>query len=270
MLLRRRMSTLAPAASLQRLLDTLDKAAPPRILLTHGSAAHSGPLRSVAVLDSSFNPPTVAHQFLLETVADRFGVEQKLLLLASVNADKAVHGATLPQRLQMMQLLAQDDRSSRTLCAATAHPLFVDKAAALRAACADDARVLVICGYDTWIRIADPKYYEQSGGVSRALSRLFELVEVVVASRAPASGGGAPQPSLEEQAAAVAAQPQALTNGRLHFLPNDADMAPLSSSAVRAALAQRDDAAASAIVPGCLREFIDASRLYRRSGDGEG
>ena len=41
----------------------------------------------------------------------------------------------------------------------TGHALFVDKAAALQALCAPGARVHMLVGFDTWIRITDPKYY---------------------------------------------------------------------------------------------------------------
>ena len=84
-----------------------------------------------------------------------------LLLLAKQNADKAVVGASLVQRMQMMELLAADDDTGRTCCGLTGHALFVDKAAALQALCAPGARVHMLVGFDTWIRITDPKYYSE-------------------------------------------------------------------------------------------------------------
>ena len=68
-------------------------------------------------------------------------------------------GASLVQRLQMMELLAAADDTGRTCCGLTGHALFVDKAAALQALCAPGARVHMLVGFDTWIRITDPKYY---------------------------------------------------------------------------------------------------------------
>ena len=82
-----------------------------------------------------------------------------LLLLAKQNADKPVVGASLVQRMQMMELLAAADETGRTCCGVTGHALFVDKAAALQALCAPGARVHMLVGFDTWIRITDPKYY---------------------------------------------------------------------------------------------------------------
>jgi len=96
------------APSLQRALDALDPRAAPRVVLTHTPA--NARLRSLAVLDSSFNPPTRAHVHMLRTAAEAFGLESKLLLLASTNADKTLAGQTsLLDRLQMMRLVAEDD-----------------------------------------------------------------------------------------------------------------------------------------------------------------
>ena len=152
-------------------------------------------LASLMVMDSSFNPPTRAHMHLLTSSMQRFGcgaplpppaqpacracvtaaalpppppptplspvhrASKALLLLAKQNADKAVVGASLVQRLQMMELLAAADDTGRTCCGLTGHALFVDKAAALQALCAPGARVHMLVGFDTWIRITDPKYY---------------------------------------------------------------------------------------------------------------
>lgn len=69
------------------------------------------------VLDSSFNPPTLAHQRMaLSALADQQQQQQRhapresrvLLLLAINNADKAPKPAAFPQRLAMMYVFAQD------------------------------------------------------------------------------------------------------------------------------------------------------------------
>lgn len=97
-----------------------------------------------------------------------------LLLLAKQNADKAVVGASLVQRMQMMELLAAADDTGRTCCGLTGHALFVDKAAALQALCAPGARVHMLVGFDTWIRITDPKYYGE--GRVRATTQSSRVV----------------------------------------------------------------------------------------------
>ena len=124
---------------LERHLDAVDLSAPPRVELTYGPDDVHKSAESVGVLDSSFNPPTRAHMHLLTCAARRFGcaarrrsgrlqfavrlvppgpelgcrprrrMKTTLLLLAKQNADKPVVGASLVQRLQMMELLARAD-----------------------------------------------------------------------------------------------------------------------------------------------------------------
>ncbi|KAF5342604.1 hypothetical protein D9611_001407 [Ephemerocybe angulata] len=80
------------------------------------------PIR-ISILDSSFNPPTLAHLALANSPRPRYTSEQgdgdcgeppdydaKLLLLSVKNADKSLKpgDATYLQRLEMMGLLAQD------------------------------------------------------------------------------------------------------------------------------------------------------------------
>lgn len=65
----------------------------------------------ISVLDSSFNPPTLAH-LALANAANPFSPtsdhDAKLLLLSVKNADKTIQegDATLSQRVEMMSLLA--------------------------------------------------------------------------------------------------------------------------------------------------------------------
>jgi len=277
----------ASGQQLQRALDSVDPSGPPQVHLTFPpqlSGAQGGrpELASLMVLDSSFNPPTRAHMHLLTSCMQRFGAARALLLLAKQNADKAVVGASLVQRLQMMGMLANADDSGRTCCGLTAHPLFVDKAAALQALCAPGARVHMLVGFDTWIRITDPKYYGE-GQMLAVLSRLFTAVDVVVASRDPAAAGNMPPLSTAEQELAVLSLPAAVMRGRLHFVETDAEVAQMSSSDVREALRAlaleaggegeaegqgRDgrDASRSVLVtalPACLWDFVQAEGLYR-------
>ncbi|CCL99315.1 uncharacterized protein FIBRA_01331 [Fibroporia radiculosa] len=90
------------------------------------------PLRTlrVSILDSSFNPPSLAHLALvnaphichLAREPDRIQVEgdydAKLLLLSVRNADKQLKpgDATYVQRLEMMVLLAKDIVRNRPIC----------------------------------------------------------------------------------------------------------------------------------------------------------
>jgi len=184
-----------------------------------------------------------------------------LLLLAKQNADKPVVGASLVQRLEMMSLIAAADPVGSIMCGVTAHPLFVDKSVALRALCGPDARVVVLVGFDTWIRIVDPKYYV-TGGLDDALRKIFDAVEVVVASRDPASASNQKTMTPQEQEQVVRELPEAVTRGRLHFLLNEPEMAPLSSSALRQAISTGEGSTVRAMLPTCLLAYVQEQGLY--------
>ena len=230
---------------LQRALDSVSIGEPPRIELTLGEATM--PSNGLAVLDSSFNPPTRAHLHMLDAATKTFGMGRSLLLLAKQNADKPVVGASLVQRLEMMEAIAATaEPPGSMLCGVTAHPLFVDKATALQQLFGDregGVRIVVLVGFDTWVRIVDPKYYAP-GGLDAALRDIFRAVEVLVASRDPASVSNLEPLRTEEQEALVLSLSDQVTGGRLHFLRNDPLVADLSSSAVRKAVAAGDGSSA--------------------------
>ncbi|KAH8100944.1 Nucleotidylyl transferase [Cristinia sonorae] len=88
--------------------------------------APTGPRLNISVLDSSFNPPTLAHKALAETsfpesfkntLGERERFHARLLLLSVRNADKLLNSsdATYAQRLEMMVLLAKDLSTVETL-----------------------------------------------------------------------------------------------------------------------------------------------------------
>eukprot|EP00929_Paragymnodinium_shiwhaense_P028999 TRINITY_DN16717_c0_g1_i5.p2 TRINITY_DN16717_c0_g1~~TRINITY_DN16717_c0_g1_i5.p2 ORF type:complete len:138 (+),score=24.64 TRINITY_DN16717_c0_g1_i5:185-598(+) len=94
----------------------------------------------IAVLDSSFNPPTRAHDRLLKLTEAAPGVgpiDLRVLMVAKANVDKKIVGAQLPERLAMMQRMAQEPpspppaatgRSQQTALAVSSFARFVDKA----------------------------------------------------------------------------------------------------------------------------------------------
>lgn len=167
------------------------------------------PLKRLVVLDSSFNPPTVAHQWLatsaLRDVWGREGLrpaESRLLLLLAVNnADKGVKPAAFEHRLAMMAAFARDllrsleheeptgggaqhspaghtNEMARTQAdidaaeglaidiALTTFPYFHEKSAAIASSefysgrAVESKEQLFLAGFDTLIRIFNPKYYK--------------------------------------------------------------------------------------------------------------
>ncbi|KAL5362313.1 hypothetical protein BJX96DRAFT_100098 [Aspergillus floccosus] len=129
------------------------------------------------VLDSSFNPPTLAHRRIASSAVleNPNRPSRVLLLLATQNADKPSKPALFEDRLAMMELFAQDllehlrtSLSSTTFShlpeidiGVTKKPYFVDKAAEIGSSGVYPASLeqVHLTGYDTLIRIFNPKYY---------------------------------------------------------------------------------------------------------------
>ncbi|GFF28536.1 POF1 homolog C694.03 [Aspergillus udagawae] len=129
------------------------------------------------VLDSSFNPPTLAHlRIASSALLEKPSVPSRLLLLlATQNADKPSKPADFEDRLVMMELFAQDllshlgTTSSSPANAGlqqidigvTKKPYFVDKAAEIEQSGVypNPLEQVHLTGYDTLVRIFNPKYY---------------------------------------------------------------------------------------------------------------
>ncbi|BGP05385.1 hypothetical protein JCM10049v2_001191 [Rhodotorula toruloides] len=144
----------------------------------HGPAAR--PLR-ISVLDSSFNPPTAAHQALASHGSD--GFDAHLLALSVGNPDKGtIEQEVTAVRLEMMRQLGMDlhRRSggkgglSNVAVVLLQAPTFVRKSEILRneldklvqaQAGSDEAsvRLTFLVGWDTLIRIFAPRYYQPPG-----------------------------------------------------------------------------------------------------------
>ncbi|KAE8349530.1 hypothetical protein BDV28DRAFT_59107 [Aspergillus coremiiformis] len=151
-------------------------------ILTSIPASHSQSLSAptpdvLYVLDSSFNPPTLAHRRIASTalLENSSKAPRLLLLLAIQNADKSSKPASFEDRLVMMDLFARDllayvtthfstseEKSLPAIdIALTKKPYFVDKAAEIETAGVYPGSLeqVHLTGYDTLIRIFNPKYY---------------------------------------------------------------------------------------------------------------
>ncbi|POR36420.1 Nucleotidylyl transferase [Tolypocladium paradoxum] len=139
------------------------------------SPAPRPPTRSVrrlVVLDSSFNPPTRAHAQMARSAVrdagsgdgDGGGAEEAarlLLMLAVNNADKAPRPASFALRLAMMEGFARElGEGMEVDVAVTRMPFFHDKARAISESGVYGAPEQVfLVGFDTLVRIFNPKYY---------------------------------------------------------------------------------------------------------------
>ncbi|KAK5096794.1 hypothetical protein LTS08_007284 [Lithohypha guttulata] len=126
-------------------------------------------IKTLYVLDSSFNPPTKAHLTLARNalLKDKGAHPARMMfLLATVNADKKPKPAAFEDRLVMMSLMANEitsefaDDKVVVDVAVTKKPFFMDKAACIdEAEIYGDAQQVHLTGFDTIVRIFNAKYY---------------------------------------------------------------------------------------------------------------
>lgn len=157
------------------------------------------PVKRLVVLDSSFNPPTLAH-LRVATSALQAGAGARLLLLLAVNnADKAPKPVAFAVRLGLMcafaeDLLAQGAREGMEVdVGVTTMPFFHDKARAVEGGgfYGEGVEQVYLAGYDTLIRIFNPKYYpEAEGGMKAALGPFLERGKLRVSLRVGDEWGG--------------------------------------------------------------------------------
>lgn len=146
------------------------------LLYATGSAASAG--NDVVVFDSSFNPPTVAHEHMAQ-LARKYG-KNLCLMLSVLNADKPVDTpSNLQHRVNMMKLMTGCEDVDIALAKA---PRFIDK---LQFLLQYGKKVTFIMGADTLIRVIDPKYYQDPSG---SLTWFFSNCYVICMSRSGEKG----------------------------------------------------------------------------------
>jgi nicotinic acid mononucleotide adenylyltransferase len=181
-------------------------------------------------LSASFNPMTTAHAALIGEASRLIPPGEVLLLLAVANVDKAITGVPLAVRLDLLRRFAESRPTVSV--AAVGHGRFVDKLEAIRTAYPAGTRLVFLLGFDTLVRLFEPKYYTDPAA---SLSRLFEGSECVVANRAP-------EP-LEAIAAFLARADVAPFADRIRVIRLSENLAAVSATAVRARLARGEPVA---------------------------
>ena len=164
---------------LMEMINQLDPNGKPQIRWVYRASKHIEALgKRLGVFSGSFNPLTVAHIKMIEEAQANFELDEILLVLAKANVDKGVFGLSLAERLLMLKRYAmnRDDFS----VAACSHGRFIEKIEALKAVYPPGTRFSFILGYDTLVRIFDPKYYTDFHG---ALKALFDQCRLIVANR---------------------------------------------------------------------------------------
>jgi nicotinamide-nucleotide adenylyltransferase len=153
--------------------------------------------RTLYILDSSFNPPSIAHLTLAASALKQHAPSEQapyrlLLLFSTHNADKAPSPASFVQRIALMTIFAEDvsrrlkeSKSTQTADVAdisidiglTKEPYYSDKSAAIAETTppfySSSPIHVHLVGYDTLIRFCNPKYYPKYNPPLSALKPFF-------------------------------------------------------------------------------------------------
>jgi nicotinamide-nucleotide adenylyltransferase len=248
------------------------------------------PPKTIYVLDSSFNPPTLAHlhiatSALLRDTHPSPSPKRLLLLLATQNADKAPKPASFDQRLLMMQIFASDLLSTLSKSnppsssnespigidiGVTKLPYFIDKAVAISQSDAypPSATQVHLTGFDTLIRILDPKYYPPEKKLG-ALDGFLAQHRLRVAYRAGDKWGG--KAAQDEYLQALGrgerekdgAKREWVSEGRIVMCEGQEEgEGAVSSTRVREAVKNGDRELLSKLVTSGVAEWILEEGLY--------
>ncbi|ETX09079.1 nicotinate-nicotinamide nucleotide adenylyltransferase [Candidatus Entotheonella palauensis] len=202
------------------------------------TAANPGRL---GVLGGAYNPITLAHLAIADAAVAEMHLHEVLFCLPQVPPHKTIFGASLEQRLDMMQLAVQDRPYATVgMCS---HGLFLDIERALRPLYTPETEVFFITGRDAAERILTWEYDD----TERALSEMFSAFQFIVCDR---------------EGAFVIPDDKRLIpyHNRIHHFAIPDGLDHISSTAIRDRLRQNqpiDD-----LVPAAVADFIRQLDLY--------
>ncbi len=204
--------------------------------------------KAVGVFPSSFNPITKGHVAVLQEAARVKAFREIILVLDTQAMDKEILGATLADRLLMLQVLFED--RPRFSLGVSNRGLLLAKAEVLREMYPKGTDITFIVGYDTLARVFDSKYYEDREG---ALDRLFASVTFMVANR-----GDKGREAVQRLMASVENR---RFDERVRFFEIPNHLAQISSNRVRQRVMEGKPF--GTLVPAQVREFIEKVKLYK-------
>ena len=201
----------------------------------------------LGVLGGAYNPITLAHLAIADTVVRTFGIHEVLFLLPAVPPHKTIFGASLEQRLEMMQL-AVEEWPYATVGLST-HGLFLDMYQGLLGVYPPQTEIFFLTGRDAAERILTWEYDD----AEVALRQMFTAFQLIVCDRE------GPFHLPEDPLFAPYRQ-------RIHCCTLPPDLHHVSATEVR----QRchhglplDD-----LVPAGVARYIGEHKLYREKGEG--
>lgn len=231
---------------LRQIMANLDPEGPPQACFVTQPPQLLG--HRFGILDASFNPMTLAHARMVEEARKRYALDSVTLILSRSNVDKEVFGADLGQRLSM--LIHQTEGDPQTWVAGCSHGRFVDKAHALRSLYPENTYLYFILGYDTLLRLFNPKYYTDMIG---ELNSLFEACYILVANR--------DENGLKEMRAILSQPNYRPYADRIYFINLPESFKSLSSTVVRKK--RMHGQTISELVPPRIAEAIEILDLYK-------
>ena len=151
----------------------------PHIIIVR-AAPHGVPAQGagrLGVFGGAYNPITLAHLAVADTVVSTFGIQEVLFVLPQVPPHKTIFGATLEQRLEMM-CLAVEDRPYAAVGLST-HGLFLDMYQGLLEMYPPHTEVFFLTGRDAAERILTWPYDD----ADVALRQMFTAFQLIVCDR---------------------------------------------------------------------------------------
>jgi len=202
----------------------------------------------LGVFPASFNPPTLAHQVLVQEARKQGYLDEVLVLLDIRAMDKRPIGASFEDRLKMVSLVF--GRDPKVSIGLSNRGLFLEKLEALRPWYPGEVELFFIVGFDTILRVLDKKYYSNR---REALDQLFEHSRFLVANRG----------SHDEEAFSrlFRRTENRRYQRRVSFFTLPPGLSTLSSSEIRESIRQ-----GRSVVSGLSRpvlRFIKTRRLYQ-------
>lgn len=216
------------------------------------------------VLDSSFNPPHWGHDALIQKGLEFYDGRstQVLLLLAVNNADKAPKPASFDKRIEMMCLMADllNKNGTAVSVGITDYGKYVDKDIVLRKIYEEVRTISFLVGFDTIVRIFDPKYYHPQLP-SEALKDFMSTTELCCLTR-KCDQAFEKQINYSSDISRGFYEPNIPKSwgAKIHMMENDRKLESISSSAVRKAfLEQKPTEVLTELLPPSIIQYILSS-----------
>ena len=144
-----------------------------RIVRAAPNGVRSAGRHRLGVLGGAYNPITLAHLSMADTAVRTFDLHEMLFLLPEVPPHKTIFGASLMQRLEMMQLAV--DNCPYAAVGLSTHGLFIDVYQGLQDIYPQQSDVFFVTGRDAAERILTWNYADAEAALRQMLTS-FQLI----------------------------------------------------------------------------------------------